>query len=124
MRFGNFLFPESRDPLQDGQLIDEILQEVQLSEALGMDTVWLSEHHFDGACAYVDPITFAAAIAASTQRIGIGFAVAQVSLHHPVRLAEQLSLIDNISKGRLLVGLGRGTVYNVYEYHGYGIDPA
>ncbi len=61
MRFGNFLFPESRDPLQDGQLIDEILQEVQLSEALGMDTVWLSEHHFDGACAYVDPITFAAA---------------------------------------------------------------
>ncbi len=47
-----------------------------------------------------------------------------MSLHHPVRLAEQLSLIDNISKGRLLVGLGRGTVYNVYEYHGYGIDPA
>jgi alkanesulfonate monooxygenase SsuD/methylene tetrahydromethanopterin reductase-like flavin-dependent oxidoreductase (luciferase family) len=124
MRFGNFLFPECRDPLQDGRLIDEVLDEVRLSESLGLDAVWLSEHHFDGSCAYVDPITFAAAIAASTKRIGIGFAVAQMSLHHPVRIAEQLSLLDHLSKGRLLVGLGRGTAYNVYEYQGYGIDPA
>ncbi len=124
MRFGNFLFPESRDPLQDGRVIDEVLDEVRLSETLGMDVAWLSEHHFDGACAYVDPITFAGVCAASTTRIGIGFAVAQMSLHHPVRVAEQLSLLDNVSKGRLLVGLGRGTAYNVYEYEGFGIDAA
>jgi alkanesulfonate monooxygenase SsuD/methylene tetrahydromethanopterin reductase-like flavin-dependent oxidoreductase (luciferase family) len=124
MRFGNFLFSESRDPLQDGRVIDEVLEEVRLSDSLGMDAVWLAEHHFDGSCAYVDPISFAAAIATSTKRIGIGFAVAQMSLHHPIRMAEQLSLIDHLSKGRLLVGLGRGTAFNVYEYHGYGIDPA
>jgi alkanesulfonate monooxygenase SsuD/methylene tetrahydromethanopterin reductase-like flavin-dependent oxidoreductase (luciferase family) len=69
-------------------------------------------------------VTFAAALAASTERIGIGFAVAQMSLHHPIRMAEQMALIDNISRGRLLVGLGRGTAYNVYDYQGYGIDPA
>jgi alkanesulfonate monooxygenase SsuD/methylene tetrahydromethanopterin reductase-like flavin-dependent oxidoreductase (luciferase family) len=89
-----------------------------------MEMLWLAEHHFDGICAYVDPVTFAAAIAASTARIHIGFAVAQMSLHHPIRLAEQMALIDNISNGRLLVGLGRGTAYNVYDYQGYGIDPA
>ncbi len=85
--------------------------------------LWLAEHHFDGICAYVDPVSFAAALAASTRQIRIGFAVAQMSLHHPVRMAEQMALIDNISKGRLVVGLGRGTAYNIYDYQGYGIDP-
>ena len=88
-----------------------------------METLWLAEHHFDGNCAYVDPVSFAAALAAATTRIRIGFAVAQVSLHHPIRLAEQLALIDNLSHGRLIVGLGRGTAHNIYEYLGYGIDP-
>lgn len=124
MRYSNFLFPESRDPARDGDVIAEVLQEAALTEALGFDTIWLSEHHFDGNCAYVDPMTFGAALAASTSRIRIGYAVAQISLHHPVRLAEQFALIDNISKGRLIVGLGRGTTYNVYEYQGYGIDAA
>lgn len=121
MRFSNFLFPESCDQGRDGEVIDEVMQEALLSERLGFDTVWLSEHHFDGNCAYVDPMTFGAAIAATTTRIRIGYAVAQMSLHHPVRLAEQFALIDNLSKGRLIVGLGRGTNYNIYEYQGYGI---
>ena len=69
-------------------------------------------------------MAFGAALAAATSRIRLGYAVAQTSLHHPIRLAEQFSLIDNISKGRLIIGLGRGTTYNVYEYQGYGIDAA
>lgn len=124
MRFSNFLFPESRDPAQDGVILDQVMEEVRATERLGYDTVWLSEHHFDGNCAYVDPISFAAAVAVATSRIHIGFAVAQVSLHHPIRLAEQFALIDHLSKGRLIVGLGRGTAHNVYEYQGYGIDAA
>ena len=124
MRFSNFLFPESRDPARDGVILDHVMAEIRLTEQLGYDTVWLSEHHFDGNCAYVDPISFAAAVAMATTRIRIGFAVAQVSLHHPIRLAEQFALIDHLSKGRLIVGLGRGTAHNVYEYQGYGIDPA
>ncbi len=124
MRFSNFLFPESRDPAGESLILDEVMQEVALTERLGFDTLWLSEHHFDGNCAYVDPIAFAAAIATSTKRVRIGLAVAQMSLHHAVRLAEQLALIDHLSKGRLIVGIGRGTAYNIYEYQGYGIDPA
>ena len=124
MKFSNFLFPASTDPEQDGRVIEETLREGRLCDELGMEMLWLAEHHFDGICAYVDPVTFAAALAASTERIRIGFAVAQMSLHHPIRMAEQMALIDQISRGRLLVGLGRGTAYNIYDYQGYGIDPA
>ncbi len=122
MKFGNFLFPDSRDPERDGVVIDETLREAWLSDKLGVDTIWLAEHHFDGICAYADPISFAGALAASTRRSKIGFAVLQMALHHPIRLAEQLAVLDNITKGRLIVGLGRGSSYNIYDYQGFGID--
>ena len=121
VKLSNFLFPESREPALDERVIDETIQEAKLSEQLGCEVVWLAEHHFDGICAYVDPISFAAALAMATSRIKIGFAVAQVSLHHPIRLAEQISLLDNITKGRIIAGLGRGTAYNIYDYQGYGV---
>ena len=123
MKFSNFLFPESQSPDGDYDVIEESLREAELSEELGYDVVWLAEHHFDGGCAYVDPTTFAAAIAARTKKIKIGFAVAQMALHHPIRFAEQIALVDNISKGRMIVGVGRGTAYNFYEFRGFGIDP-
>jgi alkanesulfonate monooxygenase SsuD/methylene tetrahydromethanopterin reductase-like flavin-dependent oxidoreductase (luciferase family) len=122
MKFSNFLFPDCRDPERDGAVIDETLREAWLSDELGMDVIWLAEHHFDGICAYVDPISFAGALATSTRRSKIGFAVVQTALHHPIRLAEQLAVLDNITKGRLIVGLGRGSSYNIYDYQGFGID--
>ncbi|MFM7778935.1 MAG: LLM class flavin-dependent oxidoreductase, partial [Alphaproteobacteria bacterium] len=121
LRFSNFLFPESREPAGDQRVIAESIAEAKLCDELGVEVLWLAEHHFDGNCAYVDPVTFAAAVLSATKRIKVGFAVAQVSLHHPMRLAEQMSLLDNLSGGRVIVGLGRGTAYNVYEYQGYGI---
>jgi alkanesulfonate monooxygenase SsuD/methylene tetrahydromethanopterin reductase-like flavin-dependent oxidoreductase (luciferase family) len=124
MKFSNFLFPESRSPADDGRIIAETLAEAQLTDSLGFDVIWLAEHHFDGICAYVDPVAFAAALAPITARARIGFAVAQMALHHPIRFAEQMALIDHMSNGRLIVGLGRGTAYNIYDYQGYGIDPA
>ena len=124
MKFSDFLFPESQNADGDFAVIDQSLKEAELCEQLGYDAVWLAEHHFDGGCAYVDPVVFASAIAARTQRIKIGFAVAQMALQHPIRFAEQIALVDNISRGRMLVGVGRGTAYNFYEFRGYGIDPS
>ena len=121
MKFGDFLLPVSRTPDNDFAVIDDALREAQLCEELGLDAVWLTEHHFSGGVAYVDPSTFGAAVAAGTTRITIGFAVAQMALHHPVRLAEQVALLDNLSRGRIILGIGRGTRGNFYEYRGFGI---
>ena len=121
LKFTNFLFPHSATPDTDFVAVTDALREAELTEELAFDGVWLGEHHIDGACAYVDPVTFAAAVAARTERIKIGFAAVQMALHHPIRLAEQISLLDNISRGRIILGLGRGTAYNFYEYRSYGI---
>lgn len=123
MRIASFLFPQSQDPADDGRIIRETLDEAILAEELGADALFLAEHHFDGNSAYVDPPTFAAALCTATKRIKIGFAVLQSSLYHPLRLTEQLSLLDHLSQGRLIVGLGKGSMVNLYEYIAYQVDP-
>jgi alkanesulfonate monooxygenase SsuD/methylene tetrahydromethanopterin reductase-like flavin-dependent oxidoreductase (luciferase family) len=120
MRFGTFVFSISHDPSEDYRVIETTLREVELAEAIGLDAVWLTEHHFDGAVAYADPLVFGAAVAMRTRRVRIGFAVVEMALHHPIRLAVQTSLLDNLSRGRLIVGTGRGSAYNEFEYIGFG----
>ena len=120
MRFGTFVFPISGDREGDHQVIDNTLREIDLAEEIGLDAVWLTEHHFDGAVAYADPLVFGAAVATRTKRVRIGFAVVEMALHHPVRLAVQTSLLDHLSHGRLTVGTGRGSAFNEYEYLGFG----
>ena len=122
MRIGSFIFPVSHHPHQDSAVLDSTLSEVELAEQIGLDAVWLTEHHFDGAVVYADPLVFGAAVAARTRRVKIGFAVVELALHHPIRLAAQTSVLDNLSHGRLIVGTGRGSAYNHYEYVGFGID--
>jgi len=79
MKFSTFLFPDSRDPAQDGQVIDETLREALLADELGADIVWLAEHHFDGISVYADPIPLAGALAVAMKRAGLGFAVIQTA---------------------------------------------
>ena len=123
MKVGNFLFHQSNSSENDSRIIDECLEIGVLSEKLGFHSVWLGEHHFDGTVAYTDPLIFAAALIAKTQNIKIGFGALQGAFYHPVKLAEQISLLDNLSKGRLIVGIGRGSAFNYFEYRGFGIDP-
>ena len=123
MKFGTFVFPVVPDPTKDGQGIQDALEEARVSEELGMDAVWVAEHHFDGNCVYVDPISFAAALCTLTKRVEIGSAVIQASLHHPIRLAEQISILDNMSKGRFIAGLGKGSQFNTYEYEAFEVPP-
>jgi alkanesulfonate monooxygenase SsuD/methylene tetrahydromethanopterin reductase-like flavin-dependent oxidoreductase (luciferase family) len=70
--------------------------------------------------AYADPLVFGAAVAMRTENIPLGFAVIEAGLHHPIRLAVQLALLDNLSKGRLMVGLARGSTYSAFEFRGFG----
>ena len=121
MKFGWLTLAHSPAPEHDARSIFEQLEQAVLAEELGFDGVWLTEHNFTGESVYVDPIPFAAALAMRTERIRIGFAVIQMALRHPVRLATQLSLLDNLTRGRLDIGVGRGTLFNEYEFLGYGL---
>ena len=121
MQFGWLTLALSPSPEEDAARIDQQIAQVCYAEQLGFSDVWLTEHYFTGESVYNDALMFAAALAMRTERIRIGFAVVQMPFHHPVRLAVQLALLDNLSKGRIDVGVGKGTVYNEYEFVGHGL---
>ncbi len=121
MQFGWLTLAHSAAPEDDRQGIFQQLDQAVHAEAMGFDGVWLTEHNFTGESVYCDPIPFAAALAMKTSRIRIGFAVIQMALRHPIRLATQLSLLDNLCNGRLDIGVGRGTIFNEYEFVGFGL---
>src|SRR5713226_2996549 len=121
MRFGWLTLGLSPSPEEDAAAIDAQVAQACFAETAGFDGIWLTEHNFTGESVYCDPIPFAGVVAARTSRIRIGFAVLQLSLRHPIRLATQLALLDNLAAGRLDVGVGHGTNYNEYEFAGYGL---
>jgi alkanesulfonate monooxygenase SsuD/methylene tetrahydromethanopterin reductase-like flavin-dependent oxidoreductase (luciferase family) len=121
MRFGWLTLSLSPSPDEDAARIDQQIAQIGAAETLGFDDVWLTEHYFTGESVYNDALMFAAAVAMRTERIRIGFAVVQLPFHHPVQLAVRLALLDNLSRGRIDVGVGKGTVYNEYEFIGHGL---
>ena len=124
MRFGHFFYPMNFDASRDYEAIEECLAEAELVEELGFDAIWIAEHHFIGEAVYGDPLVFAAAVAVKTQRVALGLGIVEMALHNPVQLAIQTALIDNLSRGRLIVGIGRGSNYNAFEYVGFGTTVA
>lgn len=96
----------------------EMLDQVELAEELGFDSAWLIEHHFkeDGECPSV--LLTAAATAARTRRIKIGTAMLLLPLHRPVRVAEDVAVLDNIANGRFILGVAAS--YRPIEFEGLG----
>jgi alkanesulfonate monooxygenase SsuD/methylene tetrahydromethanopterin reductase-like flavin-dependent oxidoreductase (luciferase family) len=121
MQFGWLTLSLSPSADEDAVRIEQQIEQVCCAEALGFSDIWLTEHYFTGESVYSDSLMFAAALAMKTTRVRLGFAVIQMPFHHPVRLAVQLALLDNLSKGRIDVGVGKGTVYNEYEFIGHGL---
>src|ERR1700722_3026995 len=80
-----------------------------LAEPLGFESIWSVEHHFTNYTMCPDVMQFLTYMAGRTTTVKLGSMVAVLPWHDPVRLAEQILMLDNLSKGRLILGLGRGT---------------
>ena len=84
----------------------ETIELVQLVEEVGLDSAWVSEHHFS-ADGYLPSLSvMLAAFAAVTERIELGTGVILAPFHDPIRMAEDLAVVDQISNGRVLAGFG------------------
>ena len=89
---------------------------VDAAEESGLDVMWLAELHFAPQRALAaSPLILGTAIAARTERIKIGTSVQVVPLANPLRIAEESAILDHVSKGRLIFGVGRSGVVKTYE---------
>ena len=94
-------------------------EQVDAAERWGLDAMWLAEIHVAPERSVLSaPLTMASAIAARTQRMKIGTAVQVLPLCHPLRLAEEVATVDQISRGRLIFGVGRSGFPRTYEAYG------
>ena len=102
-------------------LLDNLRQQTILAEQLGFEAMWLGEHHFGpyGVGDIPNPILLGADLAARTSRIRIGQMANIAPWWHPIRLAEDIAILDNLSGGRADVGFGRG----VWPYEGPQFHP-
>ncbi len=121
MEFGWYHeFHRQVDQQSDADAFTQALDQVSDAERWGLDAVWLAEIHQQATRSVLSaPLTVASAIAARTNRIKIGTGVQVLPLCHPLRLAEETATIDQISRGRLLLGAGRSG--NPRSYAAYGV---
>ncbi len=120
MRFGTFHLLTQPPGLTAEDLLRQTLDEAALADELGFHTCWLTEHHGSRYGLSSSPAVLAAAIAERTQRICLGFAAHITPMHHPVQLAEQVAIVDQLSGGRVIAGFGAG--YSPYEFSMVGAD--
>lgn len=117
VQFGGFMYFQDRG-VPTTQVYDECLAEIELMEALGYDEVWLAEHHFSPYGLLPSPNLILANLAARTRRIRLGNMVSVLPFYQPLRLAEEIAMLDHLTHGRLNVGIGSGVQR---EFGRYGV---
>jgi alkanesulfonate monooxygenase SsuD/methylene tetrahydromethanopterin reductase-like flavin-dependent oxidoreductase (luciferase family) len=121
MAFEFGMFHEFQRPagMSDEEAFATSFEQVDAAERWGLDAMWLAEIHIAPERSVLSaPLTLASAIAARTRRMKIGTAVQVLPLCHPLRLAEEVATVDQISQGRLIFGVGRSGFPRTYEAYG------
>ena len=103
------------------QLYEQVMQQCELGESLGYDTFFCAEHHFHEYGVVPDPAVLLSALTQRTRRIRLGTAISILTFHDPRRIAETYSMLDMMSGGRFVFGVGSG--YLSHEFVGYDALP-
>jgi alkanesulfonate monooxygenase SsuD/methylene tetrahydromethanopterin reductase-like flavin-dependent oxidoreductase (luciferase family) len=123
MRFSIFSvtdhYPEGPRTIQE--YYHQILDEIALADELGFSAYFLAEHHFHEYGIVPSPPTLLAAAAQRTRHIKLGVAVSVLPFHHPLAVAEEYAMLDQLTNGRLALGVGSG--YLKHEFDGFYIGP-
>lgn len=122
MKFGVlqfFSWPGRRIPL--AQVYERAFDRIKLMDETGYDAVWLAEHHFSTYSVCPSVHIMGAHVAAQTKNIRIGTGISLASFYHPLRLAEEVALLDQLTQGRVNWGAGRG--FDSTEHKAFGVAP-
>jgi alkanesulfonate monooxygenase SsuD/methylene tetrahydromethanopterin reductase-like flavin-dependent oxidoreductase (luciferase family) len=128
VKFGLFYEHQVPRPWEDGderRVFAEALEQIELADRLGFDTVWLVEHHFLEEYSHSSaPELFLAALSQRTSRIRLGHGIVHTvpAINHPARIAERIATLDVLSDGRVEFGTGEGSA--AAELDAFGIDPS
>lgn len=115
---GGFQNPENL--YSDDEVYRREVALADLAVDLGMDSIWTVEHHFSDYFLSPDPVQFLTWMAGRHPSIRLGTGVIVLPWHDPLRCAEQIVMLDNLSEGRLILGIGRGLGRS--EYEGFRVD--
>jgi limonene 1,2-monooxygenase len=108
MRFGLFLQPVHAPNENPTLALERDLQLIELADQFGLHEVWIGEHHSSGWETICSPEIFIAAAAARTKHIVLGSGVVPLSIHNPLFVAENFVLLDHLTRGRMVLGMGAG----------------
>jgi limonene 1,2-monooxygenase len=122
LKFGIFLAPFHPVGQNPSLALERDLQLIEHLDTLGFDEAWIGEHHSAGYEIIASPEVFIAAVAQRTRSIRLGTGVSSLPYHHPFMLADRLVLLDHLTKGRLMIGVGPGALPS--DASMMGIDPA
>lgn len=114
------LFQNPNNALSDAEVYRQELRLAEMAEPLGFDSIWTVEHHFDDYTMCPDVLQFLTYMAGRTTHVKLGSGVVVLPWHDPIRVAEQVSMLDHVSNGRVILGLGRGLAR--IEYEGFRVD--
>ncbi len=121
MKFGIFHLMPRRDPAKPvKQVFADILEQTHIAEQLDFDIAWFAEHHFSNYCLCPSPLVMAAYCAPQTKKIRLGTACLVTPLYNPVRMIEEIAMVDNLCDERLVIALGSG--YQDYEFKRFGVE--
>jgi alkanesulfonate monooxygenase SsuD/methylene tetrahydromethanopterin reductase-like flavin-dependent oxidoreductase (luciferase family) len=120
MKFGFTAPPVGPGQRSDADNYARVIQDCRLAHELGYDAAWALEHHFTPYFPTPDPLLFLSHIAAHCPGLGLGTCVLVLPWYHPLRLTEQIAMLNALSEGELYLGLGRGSAR--YEYDRLGVD--